>query len=80
MAGMGYTLVMFTIAMILSTILFIPLNSVFGTLVSTINGVIGAGDYAARNLTAQYVFSFSFMFIVIMLVLWVLKPSIGGES
>ena len=76
--GMGYNLVMFTIALILSTILFIPLNNVFGTIVSTLNVGL-ATEYATRNSTAQSVFSFSFLFVVTMLILWLLKPSIGGE-
>lgn len=75
----GYNLAMFVLALLITTVIWMPLNEIFPEIVTSLN--IGLTTFfAEKNILAEKIFSFSLFYMIILLIIWVLKPYIGGES
>lgn len=76
----GYKLIIGILSIIIVSFLWIPLNYVFGIVVSSLNSMVTDADVIARNNMMGQAFYWTLLIIIIAVIVYIIKPTKKGEE
>jgi hypothetical protein len=76
----AYKLIVGLLIIVLCSLIWIPMNYVFGLTGAALNGMLTDADAISRNNSVMQLYYWTLMIIIIAIFIWIVKPEKGEEE